>query len=89
MSRIGLEPAADLEAVHVRHHDVEQHDVAFGALAERQRLGAVIGRRDVEIFGRQPRLQQLHVGRNVVDDKNARGHRCTISLCPGNGGWSR
>ncbi len=32
--RVGLELAADLEAVHVRHHDVEQHDVAFGALAD-------------------------------------------------------
>ena len=35
---IGLEPPADLEAVHVRHHYVEQHDVAFGALADRQRV---------------------------------------------------
>ena len=42
--RIGLEPAADLEAVHVRHHHVEQDDVAFGALADRQRLGAVAWR---------------------------------------------
>ena len=42
--RVGLEPAADLEAVHVRHHHVEQHDVAFGALADRQRLGAAHAR---------------------------------------------
>ena len=39
---IGLDPAADFETVHVRHHHVEQHDVAFGALADRQRLGAVM-----------------------------------------------
>ena len=36
--RIGLEPPAHFEAVHVGHHDVEQDEVAFGALADRQRL---------------------------------------------------
>ena len=40
--RIVLEPAADLEAVHVGHHHVEQHDVAFRALADRQRLAAAM-----------------------------------------------
>jgi hypothetical protein len=72
--RIGLELAADLEAVHVRHHDVEQHDVAFGALAQRQRLRPALRGGDVEIFGRQPRFQQLHIGRHIVDDENAGGH---------------
>ena len=28
----------------------------------------------VEIFGREPRLEQLHVGQDVVDDQDARGH---------------
>ena len=40
--RIALEPAADLKAIHVGHHHVEQHDVAFGALADRQRLGTAM-----------------------------------------------
>ncbi len=31
--RIGLQPPADLEPVHVRHHDVEQDDIALSALA--------------------------------------------------------
>ena len=87
--RVRLELAADLEAVHVRHHHVEQHDVAFGALAQRQRLGPASGGGDVEIFRRQPRFQQLHIGRDVVDDKNAGGHRCTITPGPGNDGSSR
>ena len=73
--RIGLEPPAHFEAVHVRHHDVEQDEVAFGALADRQRLLAAHRRDDVEIFGRQPRFQQLDVGRHVVDDENAGGHQ--------------
>ena len=44
--------------------------------------GAAVGGGDVEIFRRQPRFQQLHVGRNVVDDKNAGGHDCTITAGP-------
>ena len=75
MREPALEPAADLEAVHVGHHHVEQHDVAFGALADGQRFLAADRGHDVEILGRQPRLQQLDVGRHVVDDENAGGHR--------------
>ena len=72
--RVRLQPAAHLEAVHVGHHDVEQDDVAFGARADRQRLGAVRCGRHVEIFGRQARFQQLDVGGNIIDDQNTRGH---------------
>ena len=86
----GLEAAADLEAVHVRHHHVEQHDVALRALADRERLRAAHGGEDVEIFGGEPRLQQLDVGRHVVDDENAGGHRPRLlRLCQESGGWSR
>ena len=76
--RIGLQPAADLETVHVGHHDVEQDDVAFGARADLERLGAVGGGQHVEIFGRQPGFQQLDVGGNVVDDQDTRGHRNSL-----------
>ena len=69
-----LEPPADFEAVQVGHHDVEQHEIALGALADRQRLAAAHGGDDVEILGRQPRLEQLDVGRHVVDDKDAGSH---------------
>jgi hypothetical protein len=71
---IGLELAADLEAVEVRHHHVEQHDVAFGARTHRQRLLPAIGSGDVEIFRRQTRFQQPHIGRDVVNDEYAGGH---------------
>ena len=37
---------------------------------------------DVEIFGRQPRFEQLHVGGDVVDDKNAGAHAHTITAFP-------
>ena len=72
--RVGLQPPAHFEPVHVGHHHVEQDEVAFGALADRQRLGAAHGRDHVEIFGRQPRLEQLDVGGDVVNDENAGGH---------------
>ena len=87
--RVGLQPPADFEAVHVGHHHVEQDEIAFGALADRQRLLAAHRRDDVEIFGRQPRFQQLDVGGNIVDDENAGGHSLVPTDCPESGGWSR
>ena len=87
--RVGLEPAAHFEPVHVRHHHVEQDEIAFGAFADRQRLRAAHRRDDVEIFRRQPRLEQLDVGGDIVNDENAGGHRKSFTDYPGNGGWSR
>ncbi len=72
--RVGLEPAADLETVHVWHHDVEQDDVAFRTRTDVERLGAVASRQHVEIFGRQAGFQQLDVRGNVIDDKDTRRH---------------
>ena len=71
---VGLEPAAGLEAVHAGHHDVEQDDVDALALADVERFLAAAGRENVEVLGREPRLEQLHVRQDVVDDKNSRGH---------------
>jgi hypothetical protein len=48
--RIALEPPAHFEAVHVGHHDVEQDEIAFGALADRERVLAAHRRDHVEIF---------------------------------------
>ena len=86
---LALEPPAHLEAVHVGHHHVEQDDVAFGALADRERLLAAHRGDDVEIFRRQPRFQQLDVRRHIVDDENARSHDALPTDCPENGGRSR
>ena len=75
VARIALEPPAHLEPVHIGHHHVEQNEVAFGALADRQRLLAAHGGDDVEIFRRQPRLEQPDVGGHIVNDEYAGGHR--------------
>jgi hypothetical protein len=45
-----LQAATDLEAVHIRHHDVQQHEIAFCALANRQCILASDRGNDVEIF---------------------------------------
>jgi len=73
-ARIGLQPLADLETVDAGHHDVEQDEIDLRALADGQRIVAVLGRQHVEIFGEQPRFEQLHIGRNVVDDEDACRH---------------
>ena len=39
-----------------------------------ERLGPAPRGAHLEIFGRQPRLEQLHVGVDVVDHEHAGGH---------------
>ena len=70
--RLALEAATDIEAVHARHHHVQQDDVGLAALADRQGVGPVERGHDVEILGRKLRFQQLHIGDDVVDDEDAR-----------------
>ena len=79
---VALELAADLKAVQPRHHDVEQHHLALRALTDRQRIAAVHGGENVEIFRRKPGLEQLDVGSDVVDDKDACGHWRPPSTVP-------
>ena len=69
-----LEAAAHLEAVHAGHHHVEQDDVAQALLADRDGVRPVHGGDDVKILGRKLRIEQFHVGEEVVDDQDARRH---------------
>jgi hypothetical protein len=78
--RIALEPPAHFEAVHVGHHDVEQDEIAFGALADQERVLAAHRRDHVEILRRQPRFQELDVRGHIVDDQNARGHELYLRI---------
>jgi hypothetical protein len=71
-ARIGAQPSADLDAVEPRHHDVEQDEIGRRLARGGQRLLAV-GRGDDVVAGAgEPRLQDLHVRRVVVDDEDAR-----------------
>jgi hypothetical protein len=62
------------QTVDVRHHHVKQNDVAFRAFTDFESLHSAICRHHVEVFGGQPRFEQLYVGENIVNDQNARGH---------------
>ena len=75
--RIALETPANLEAVHVRHHHVEQHDIDLGVLAGLYRVGAVERGEHLEILSQEPGFEQLHIGGNVVDDENACSHQAS------------
>ncbi len=70
--RIGLEPAAHLDAVELRHHDVEQDEVGQMLRGGGERLLAVGGLQQLIALRREPRHQDVAVGLVVVDDQNAR-----------------
>ncbi len=84
-ARVGLEPPAHLEPVHHRHHHVEQHDVDMLGGADVQRFRARTGGHDIIVFGGEPGLEQTDIGRDVVDDENARCHWLALA----NGGRGR
>src|SRR5690606_37045847 len=68
----GLEPAADLEAIHLRHHDIEEYDVDVLALADGEGLASGGGGDDFAVLGAQAGLEQAHVRWNIVNDQDAR-----------------
>src|SRR5690606_28199408 len=72
--RVALEAAADLEPIHVGHHDVQQRHIDLAILANLDRVRAVGRGQHLEILGQEANLQQLHIGRNVVNNKNSGSH---------------
>ena len=68
--RVGLQLAADLEAVHARHHHVEQHDVGHRFVRQRQRGRTVRRAAHPVTARRQIALQQFAVAGVVVDDQH-------------------
>src|SRR5438045_4041430 len=65
------EAAAHLDAVELRHHDVEQNEVRLSRAGGRQRLLAVARHDDVVAIVPQTRLEHANVGRCVVGDQDA------------------
>ena len=66
-----LERVADLEAVHARHHDVEEHEVGPGLLlGHAEALDAVAGGGHGEALGLEGDLEQAADGGVVVDDED-------------------
>ncbi len=72
---VRLEPLAHGEAVEVRHHHVEQHEVRRVGAGALEALGARAGGDHVETVDREQVDEQLDVRRRVVDDQDPRrGH---------------
>jgi hypothetical protein len=73
--RIGLHTLRHFDAVHLGHHDVEQHEVGRRFFDLFQRFRSVAG----AVGGVAPRLetgaQQLDVVLMIVDDQDPRGFR--------------
>ncbi len=70
-----------------RHHDVEEHHVALATPADLQRGRSVHGGQHGKVLGGQPRFEQLHIGKDVVDNKKRptwvrplRGNFFTVSM---------
>ena len=72
--RIGLDAAAHLDAVHSRHHHVEQDDVRLDPLDAFERVEPVHRRRHLEILGHELRLEQANIGQDVVHNQDFGSH---------------
>ena len=66
----GLQTLADLDAIHVGHHDIEEDEIRFFLFDEIERLEAVVGSRHADVFAFQLSLQQLDVDGLVIDDQD-------------------
>jgi hypothetical protein len=69
-AQLGFDAAAGLEAIHTRHHHIEQHDIHALAQADLQRLPRAPRRARLEILGGEARLEQLPIGVDVVDHED-------------------
>ena len=72
-ARVRLELPADLDAVLARHHDVEENQIRRLCPRDGERLVAILGRDHLVALARQAGLQDLEVGRVVVDDQDPGG----------------
>ncbi len=76
----GLRPRsqspADLKAVHTGHHYVEKNDIAAAHFADCNRVGTICRRQHLEVFDVEPRLEELKVGLDIIDDQDA-GRHCS------------
>ena len=86
--RVGLEARQHLEAVHVRHHQVEEDQIEILGLHLRQRLAPAIGRADAMAEADAPPGEQIAVGLDVVALETMPGCRprrrraCVRCGCP-------
>jgi hypothetical protein len=80
---LALDLPAHLEAVHARHHRVDQHQVGVALADHPERLGAIVGHEHVHVLGRKLGLEQRNAARRVVDQEDTRAHTDWIELLLG------
>ena len=80
----GSQSSADLKAVHTGHHHVEKDEIAAAHFADRDRVGSICRRQHLEVFGAQPRFEQLKIGLDIINHQDASRH----CLTPGPRNWS-
>ena len=73
--RVLLDLTADLEAVLVRHHDVEEHEVEGLLAQEPERLLAAARGRDVKALLLEDGVLEVQDVLVVVDDQDSLGHQ--------------
>ena len=69
---IAFEALANLDAIHLGHHDIQQHQVGLMGTGQFQRCFAVSGGENVVAVHRETRLQDVHVHRLIVHDEELR-----------------
>ena len=69
---IGLEPFDGLDAVQLRHHDIEQDEIGQQLADLLQRLDPVRRGRHLVALGLEPHLQDVDIVRDIVDDQDQR-----------------
>lgn len=69
---------ADLPAVHVRHHEIEQDDVRAFLFGEVDTFRAAVGCDHVEAVGFEQHAHEFGDGDIVINDKNFCVHKFTV-----------
>jgi hypothetical protein len=70
-----LDLAAGLETIHLRHHDVQQHEVGTEARQEIDGLPAVGGHARLVSVVLEDGDQRLQIRRGVIHNQDATAHR--------------
>lgn len=81
-SLIPLEPAANIESIHARHHYFQEDEIGDNVgLAYDPESFLTTGRHGDSIsFRLQQRLQQLQVGRHIIDQEDSRARTSVVSV---------
>jgi hypothetical protein len=69
-----FDPAQDFEAVHVGHHDIQDHHIVRILLDLAQRLPTVLHGLDLEVIAGENTQAASNDDLFVVDDENSRAH---------------